>query len=587
MKKFTFLMCAILAGLLKVNAQEPQFVSTEQQKRNVLIEEFTGRMCGFCPYGQAIVNQIVALYPEQVFMVNIHAVSSMSPTSSPNLNTDKGAEVFMAFNAGGGIPAATVNRGKTIHPAEALPSVNAQLGQMAECNVGGKVVIDEATRTATVTVEVYYTSDVTSKSYLTVMMAQDSIFGYQSDYGPDMIGAPYNPGQMIGNQYVHMHTIRDYITETWGEEIAPATAGTLITKTYTYQIPEVIGNPNGVQVDLSDIHFLAAVAKGQRNVPIMNVNNLKIYMASGKEINPSFGKINVKNTVSCTESKEVSIELENSGTQEITSLKYEVEVWGVKTQHSWTGNLPSYSSVTFEEEIVIYLGEHDVKFRITEVNGKPYSYKKEISVNSEGWSDVYFQGEEDEFRIQIVQDKHGTQTTWKLINSNEEVLASGGPYTTLVANGIKAHVTKVKVPNNECLKFVIYDEGNNGINCGYGDGYYQIKDSKGNIIINGDGKFTSEASHSISTKQGEVAVEEITDEAYDIYPNPVKDVLTIEGQNIEQVNVYNAMGQLVKTVNGNDNVVKVNVNDLQNGMYIVNIIDNNGEMSSKKVSVLN
>ena len=121
MKKFTFLMCAILAGLLKVNAQEPQFVSTEQKGRNVLIEEFTGRNCGYCPYGQAYVNTIVALYPEQVFMVNLHAKSSLSPTSYPNLNTDKGAEVYMEFNANGGIPAATVNRGKTIHPTEALP----------------------------------------------------------------------------------------------------------------------------------------------------------------------------------------------------------------------------------------------------------------------------------------------------------------------------------------------------------------------------------------------------------------------------------------------------------------------------------
>ena len=29
-----------------------------------------------------------------------------------------------------------------------------------------------------------------------------------------------------------------------------------------------------------------------------------------------------------------------------------------------------------------------------------------------------------------------------------------------------------------------------------------------------------------------------------------------------------------------------NVNDLQNGMYIVNVIDNNGEVSTSKVSVL-
>ncbi|MBR5202120.1 MAG: hypothetical protein IKW45_02540, partial [Clostridia bacterium] len=104
MKKITLLV-VLLAALFNANAQEPKFVSTEQQSRNVLIEEFTGRMCGYCPYGQALVNQALAQYPGQVYTVNLHAESSLSPTSSPNLNTTKGAEVLLAFNNGGGIPA--------------------------------------------------------------------------------------------------------------------------------------------------------------------------------------------------------------------------------------------------------------------------------------------------------------------------------------------------------------------------------------------------------------------------------------------------------------------------------------------------
>ena len=174
-----------------------------------------------------------------------------------------------------------------------------------------------------------------------------------------------------------------------------------------------------------------------------------------------------------------------------------------------------------------------------------------------------------------------------MINSNEEVLASGGPYSTLVANGIKLHRTKVNVPNNECVKFIIYDSGNDGINNGSGEGYYKISDAQNNVIVQSNGKFGAEESHNISTKEGYVSVEEMTNETYQVYPNPVKDVLTVEGENLEQVSVFNTMGQLLKTVKCNGNVVNVNVSDLQNGMYIVNVIDNNGEVSSKKVSVLN
>ena len=172
-------------------------------------------------------------------------------------------------------------------------------------------------------------------------------------------------------------------------------------------------------------------------------------------------------------------------------------------------------------------------------------------------------------------------------NSNEEVIVSGGPYTTLISNGIKVNRTKVKVPNNECVKFIIRDEGGDGINNGSGNGYYKITDNKGNVIVESDGKFGFEASHNMSTKYGYVSIDEVANETYKVYPNPVKDVLTVEGENIEQVNVFNALGQLVKTVNSNDNVVRVNVNDLPNGMYIVNVVDNNGIMTTSKVSINN
>ena len=589
MKKITLLV-VLLAALFNANAQEPKFVSTEQENRNVLIEEFTGRMCGYCPYGQALVNQALAQYPGQVYTVNLHAESSLSPTSSPNLNTTKGAEVLLAFNNGGGIPAVVVNRGETMHPVEVSKVVPSMLEEIAECNIGGQVLINKETRTATVTVEVYYTANSASATnYLTVMMVQDSIFGYQSDYGPQLYGTPFNPEQMIDGQYVHMHTLRDYITATWGDEITTTTAGSLVTKTYTYEIPEVIGDPNGVNVDLSDIHFIAFVTEkkqGTKTVPVLNVTGLNNYAIYNEELHPYFGEVNLMGNVSCSTLKPTTIELVNGGTADVTSLKYEVEVWGVTTQYSWEGSLPSYEKITIEEELNIYVGERQVKFRITEVNGKPYSYKKEVKLVSEEWVDAYFQGDEDEFKIDILQDKFGSQITWELINSNEDVLASGGPYTTLAANGTKLHRTKVKVPNNECIKFIIYDEAGNGINNGAGEGYYKITDSKGNVIVEGDGKFEKEAHHTISTKEGYASVEEMTNETYKVYPNPVKDVLTIEGENIEQVNVYNTMGQLVKSANCNDNTVNVNVNDLQNGMYIVNVIDANGVVSSKKVSVL-
>ena len=578
-------MCAILAGLLKVNAQEPQFVSTEQKGRNVIIEEFTGRNCGFCPDGHVVAKKITDANPGRVWAVNVHC-GGYSPSTYPNLNTAAGATILNALDGGMGFPCGVVNRTTKATGRNMWESYsNQQLKQTAECNIGGQVLINEAARTATVTVEVYYTANsASSENYLTVMMLQDSILGSQSG------GAQFNPEQMIDGKYVHLHVLRDVVTPTWGDAIAPTTEGTLITKTYTYQIPEKIGTPNGVDVDLNNILFLAVVTEkqdGAATTPVLNVEELHSIKVADADNFPYFASVKVASNVSCSTEQTAIFELVNGGKQELTSLKYEVKIAGNTTELTWEGNLPSYSSVTFEEEFIIPVGNQKVEISIVEVNGTAYEYQTAISVVNDGWIDAYFQGDENEFKIDIVQDKYGNQITWKLINSNEEVLASGGPYSTLVANGIKLHRTKVKVPNNECVKFVIYDEGNDGLNNGAGEGYYKISDAQNNVIVQSNGKFGAEASHNISTKEGYASVEEMTNETYKVYPNPVKDVLTIEGQDIEQVNVFNTMGQLVKTVKCNDNIVNINVSDLQNGMYIVNVIDNNGEVSSKKVSVLN
>ena len=87
MKKISFLAGALLACFMQVNAQE--FVSTAPANRNVIIEEFTGRNCGYCPDGHKIANQICHDNPGRVWAVNVHA-GSFSPTSFPNLNTKKG-----------------------------------------------------------------------------------------------------------------------------------------------------------------------------------------------------------------------------------------------------------------------------------------------------------------------------------------------------------------------------------------------------------------------------------------------------------------------------------------------------------------
>lgn len=68
--------------------------------------------------------------------------------------------------------------------------------------------------------------------------------------------------------------------------------------------------------------------------------------------------------------------------------------------------------------------------------------------------------------------------------------------------------------------------------------------------------------------------------AVKIYPNPVKNILNISGNNIDAVEVFSLNGKRILTQNSNMN--SVDVSALANGMYFINVIGNKGSTTVKK-----
>ena len=360
-KTITFLTLLLLLGGKLFSQGTPQYASTNPSLKNMVIEEFTGRNCHACPSGHKTANRLLRENPGRLFLINIH--EALEPDTYPNLKTEDSDTITKTFGIPF-VPSGIVNRNMDVDGISTNwweGEIYTRSKEIADCNIGGYVVVDEETRKATINVEIYYTSDSNfDDNYLSIAMTQDSIWGSQID-------GHENPEQYVDGNYCHMHVLRDIITSTWGDMISPTTAGTLITKTYEYSIPAKIGSPNGVEVDLNNIHFLAFVAEnnasGSMSMPILNVCKLK----------------HVEDNVSVKETVETSV---------------------------------------------------------------------------------------------------------------------------------------------------------------------------------------------------------------NIYPNPVKDVLTIATDNVKQVVMYNSLGQVVKTVRCDDRNISINVSDLENGMYFVNIIDNEGNVATNKVSVL-
>lgn len=69
-----------------------------------------------------------------------------------------------------------------------------------------------------------------------------------------------------------------------------------------------------------------------------------------------------------------------------------------------------------------------------------------------------------------------------------------------------------------------------------------------------------------------------------IYPNPTNGNFTVEGTNVDRVEVYNLVGQKVFEQQGNK-TVKIDASNWNKGLYLVNITNENGAVEARKLMV--
>lgn len=80
-------------------------------------------------------------------------------------------------------------------------------------------------------------------------------------------------------------------------------------------------------------------------------------------------------------------------------------------------------------------------------------------------------------------------------------------------------------------------------------------------------------------------VNETAANAFNIYPNPTTGMVTVEGENINVVSIYNAAGQLVNIVRANGSNVNVDLSSYGTGVYFLNVIDNANNTTVQRVVV--
>ncbi len=241
-KKFTIVLAFTLGLALNLLAQT--IVGTDPENKNVVLEEFTGIHCVYCPQGHAIAQQIYDNNPDDVVLINIHQGGYASPSGGePDFRTEFGDAIANQTGLTG-YPSGTVNRhvfsgsSTAMGRGEWTNAASNILGQASYLNIACEANIVEATGQCTILVEVYYTGDSPeSTNLLNVAILQSNILGPQT-------------GGNAGNSYNHKHMLRDLITGQWGIEIPETTEGSFYTTTLTYNLPE---DYNDVDVVIGDI----------------------------------------------------------------------------------------------------------------------------------------------------------------------------------------------------------------------------------------------------------------------------------------------------------------------------------------------
>lgn len=199
------------------------------ETKNVMVEEFTGVRCPNCPQGHQIIASIKSANPDRVVSVSFHPVNSLGIHYSFSKDTfeNQNAQSLYDFMQPLGFePVAAVDRipstSSVLWDKNVWSSkVTAQLAQTTPVNIKLDKSYNTTTRELTITTELHYTSTVTPKNKLTVVLSESDIESAQLN------------GSVIDTFYVHKDVERTFVTAIQGDLIdAPLDAGRVVVKVY-------------------------------------------------------------------------------------------------------------------------------------------------------------------------------------------------------------------------------------------------------------------------------------------------------------------------------------------------------------------
>ena len=322
------------------------FVSTDVEKKNVVLEEFTGIRCTYCPDGHKRAQALKDANPGKVVLINIHTGSfaTKRTAAEPDFTTSYGD------NIGGqstttGYPSGTVNRkmfstsqggGTAMNRGDWAAAASQVLSQNSPVNVAIETSLDIENRELTIVAEVYYTGDAAeSTNMLNIAILQNNLTSVQTG------ATNFWPEKVLPNgEYTHNHMLRDMVTGQWGEVMDETTEGSFFTQEYTYKIPADIKSND---VMLQFLEVAAFVTETTQEVLSGTVMAVEIPVESEGDLSLVDNTPALEGGI-CATSVSPSVTIKNEGTNDVTSFTVSATINGVDESKDFDGTLKAGES---------------------------------------------------------------------------------------------------------------------------------------------------------------------------------------------------------------------------------------------------
>lgn len=220
---------ALLAACSDVSEQDRLvYVRPANVNRTVLVEDFTGQRCVWCPSGNDAIAAMEQQYGDTaVIAVAIHSgpLGFRGSATVLGLATELGDSYYQRFGVESQ-PTALVNRKSLLPRVTDWPdAVRSALEGASPVMLTLTSGFDSLTRRATVQAEILALDDDVS-GHLQVWLTQDSIRALQA-----------MPDGTYQYDYVHNHVLRAAVNGDWGETVSiPARQSA--SHTYSITLPE-------------------------------------------------------------------------------------------------------------------------------------------------------------------------------------------------------------------------------------------------------------------------------------------------------------------------------------------------------------